>query len=111
MMMKRFWSLKFLILSAIGTLLYLAHCTKHDISFIVNHLARYSNAPTHRHWTGVKDIFCYLKGTTNLSLFYPYGYSTDAAPPASQVYSRPVGYADAGYLTGLHKVRSVGNMP
>ncbi|KAM2485325.1 hypothetical protein ACFX1W_037521 [Malus domestica] len=59
-------------LSAIGALLYSAECTRPDISFAVNLLARYSNAPTCRHWTGVKDIFCYLKGTTDLGLFYPY---------------------------------------
>ncbi|KAM1018582.1 hypothetical protein FF1_040053 [Malus domestica] len=37
-------------LSAICTLLYLAQCTRPDISFDVNILARYSNAPTRRHW-------------------------------------------------------------
>ena len=58
-------------LSAIGDLFYLAQCTIPDISFAVNLLARYSNAPTSRHWTGVKDIFRYLKGTTDLGLFYP----------------------------------------
>ena len=57
-------------LGAIGALLYLAQYTRPDISFAVNLLARYSNAPTHRHWNGVKDIFRYLKGTTDLSLFY-----------------------------------------
>ncbi|KAM1401329.1 hypothetical protein ACFX2F_028484 [Malus domestica] len=93
-------------LSAIGALLYLAQCTRPDISFAVNLLARYINASTHRHWTGVKDIFCYLKGTTDLGLFYPYESSSDAAPYAHQVDSCLVGYADAGYLFDPHKARS-----
>ena len=58
-------------LSAIGALLYLAQCTRPDISFSVNLLARYSSAPTQRHWNGIKNIFRYLKGTIDLGLFYP----------------------------------------
>ncbi|XP_068314942.1 secreted RxLR effector protein 161-like [Pyrus communis] len=67
-------------LSAIGALLYLAQCTRPDISFVVNLLARYSNAPIRKHWNGVKDIFRYLKGTTDLGLFYTYESSRVAAP-------------------------------
>ncbi|KAM1225989.1 hypothetical protein ACFX2G_045625 [Malus domestica] len=93
-------------LSAIGALLYLAQCTRPDISFAVNLLARYINTPTRRHWTGVKDILRYLKGTTDLGLFYPYESSSDAAPYAHRVDSRLVGYADAGYLFDPHKARS-----
>ena len=36
-------------LSAIGALMYLANNTRPDIAFVVNLLARYSNAPTQRH--------------------------------------------------------------
>jgi hypothetical protein len=42
------------------------------ISFVVNLLARFSSAPTQCHWTGIKAILCYLKGTMDMSLFYPY---------------------------------------
>ncbi|KAM1192141.1 hypothetical protein ACFX2G_012750 [Malus domestica] len=93
-------------LSAIGALLYLAQCTRPDISFAVNLLARYSNAPTRRHWTGVKDIFRYLKGTTDSGLFYLYESSNSAAPYAHRVDSRFVSYADARYLADPQKLRS-----
>ena len=86
--------------------MYLAQCTRPDISFAVNLLARYNNAPTRRHWTGVKDIFRYLKGTTDLGLFYPYESSNEATSCAPRVDSRLVGYADAGYLSDPHKARS-----
>ena len=43
-------------LSAIGALLYLAQCTRPDIAFAVNLLARYSSEPTRRHWNGIKHL-------------------------------------------------------
>jgi len=58
-------------LSVIGALMYLANYTRPDIAFAVNLLARYSSSPTWRHWNEVKQILCYLKGTTNMGLFYP----------------------------------------
>ncbi|XP_063946175.1 secreted RxLR effector protein 161-like [Daucus carota subsp. sativus] len=41
-------------LSAIGALMYLADCTRPDIAFYVNLLARHSSAPTRRHWPDSK---------------------------------------------------------
>ncbi|XP_068344756.1 secreted RxLR effector protein 161-like [Pyrus communis] len=93
-------------LSTIGALLYLTQCTRPDISFDVNLLARYSNAPTRRHWNGVKNIFRYLKGTTDLGLFYTCESPSVVAPYSFQIDSRLVGYADAGYLFDLHRVHS-----
>ncbi|CAL9001401.1 unnamed protein product [Prunus brigantina] len=65
-----------------------------DIAFSVNLLARYSSAPTSRHWTGVKHILRYLRGTTDMGLFY-----------SSELTDAPsiVGYADAGYLSDPHQ--------
>ncbi|XP_070679323.1 secreted RxLR effector protein 161-like [Malus domestica] len=93
-------------LSAIGALLYLVHCTRLDIFFVVNLLARYSNAPTRMHWNGVKDIFRYLKGTTDLGLFYTHKSSSVAAPYSPRIDFCLVGYADAGYLSDPHRARS-----
>ena len=82
-------------LSAIGALMYLANATRPDIAFSVNLLARYSSSPTRRHWNGIKHILRYLKGTSDMGLFYTNKGSTDL-----------VGYADAGYLSDPHKARS-----
>ena len=57
-------------LSVICALLYLANYTRPNIAFSVNLLARYSSAPTQRHWSGIKHILCYLQGTTDMGLFY-----------------------------------------
>jgi hypothetical protein len=78
-------------LSAIGALMYLANCTRPDIAFAVNLLARYSADPTRRHWVGVKTILRYLKGTQDLGLFF-----------SKNQDQTMVGYADAGYQSDPH---------
>nr|AAM74357.1 Putative retroelement [Oryza sativa Japonica Group] len=82
-------------LSAIGALMYLANGTRPDIAFAVNLLARFSSAPTKRHWNGVKQIFRYLRGTQDLGLFFRKNQDLTMA-----------GYADAGYLSDPHKALS-----
>ena len=82
-------------LSAIGALMYLANCTRPDIAFAVNLLARYSAAPTRRHWVGVKTVLRYLQGTQDLGLFYKRNQDLTM-----------VGYADAGHMSDPHNARS-----
>ena len=82
-------------LSAIGALMYLANCTRPDIAFSVNLLARYSSAPTRRHWKGIQHILRYLSGTIDMGLFY-----------SNKSKEKLLGYADAGYLSDPHKARS-----
>ena len=57
-------------LNTIGALMYLANYTRPDITFSVNLLARYSSAPTKRHWNGIKHILRYLRGTSDMGLYY-----------------------------------------
>ena len=54
--------------SAIGSLLYLSTRTHPDITFAVNNVARFCSNPTKQHWTAVKRIFGYLRGTTQFGL-------------------------------------------
>ena len=82
-------------LSAIGALMYLATCTRPDITFLVNLLARYSFTPTRKHWNGIKHILRYLKGTYDMGLFY-----------SKESKQQFLGYADVGYLSDPHKARS-----
>ena len=56
--------------SAIGNLLYIAICTRHDIPFSVNKAARKSNNPNMEDWNNVVRILRYLKGTTNYGINY-----------------------------------------
>jgi hypothetical protein len=82
-------------LSAIGALMYVANCTRPDIAFAVNLLARHSAAPTKRHWAGVKSIFRYLQGTIDLGLFYQFDQD-----------KLIIRYTDVGYLSDPHNARS-----
>ena len=82
-------------LSAIGALMYLANATRPDIAFSINLLARYSSSPTRRHCNRVKHILRYLRGTSDMGLFYTNKDSADF-----------VGHTDAGYLSNPHKARS-----
>ena len=52
--------LEVLYLSVIGALMYFSNCTRLEIAFFVNLLARYSSTPTQRHWNGIKHILRYL---------------------------------------------------
>lgn len=53
---------------AVGSLLYLAQATRPDISFAVNDVSRFNHKHGTPHWTAVKRIFRYLKGTENYAL-------------------------------------------
>ena len=56
--------------TVIGAFMYLTNCTRLDIAFFVNLLARYSSAPAQRHWNDIEHILCYLQGTVDIGLFY-----------------------------------------
>ena len=63
--------------SAVGSLLYLSTGTRPDITFAVSNVAKFCSDPTKRHWTAVKQILRYLKGTSDLGLLYTDGGRQD----------------------------------
>ncbi|GJR05330.1 hypothetical protein Tco_0528314 [Tanacetum coccineum] len=56
----------------IGSLLYLT-ASRPDIMFSVCLCARFQETPKTSHLKAVKQIFCYIKGTSYLGLWYPKG--------------------------------------
>ena len=82
---EELFSPKALYLSEICALMYLANCTRPDIAFSVNLLARYSSTPTKRHWNGIKHILRYFHGTIDMGLYY-----------LKESKSQLIGYANAG---------------
>lgn len=55
---------------AVGSLIYLTTCTRQDLGFVVSKLSQYFSEPTEEHWTTVKHILRYLKGTIEKELSY-----------------------------------------
>jgi histone deacetylase 1/2 len=117
----------------VGGLNYVACCTRPDITFTVNQLARYSNAPTAAHWNAAVDCLRYVKHTKWWGIALG-GHGPEYArvhvktvpeepaprlaansPPVSQHAGLPplppgykcVGYADANHGTGIDDRRSV----
>jgi hypothetical protein len=55
---------------AMGCLIYLAVCTRPDISFAVSRLSQYNQDPKDVHWKMLQHLFRYVRGTVDLSLEY-----------------------------------------
>lgn len=64
----------------IGSLMYLAICTRPDIAYAVTYLSQFNTCYDSTHWSAAKRILKYLKGTSHLGLTYKktgrpiYGY-------------------------------------
>ena len=54
----------------IGSLMYLAICTRPDISFAVSYLSQYNTCFNSSHWTAAKRVLRYLKGSSDLGMSY-----------------------------------------
>ena len=81
--------------SAVGSPMYLSSATRPDITFAVNNVAKFSENPIKEHWTAVKRIFRYLKGTANYGLEY-----------SSDVKEECVGFCDADWAGDVNDRKS-----
>lgn len=53
---------------AVGTLMYIAVCTRPDIAYAVGRVAQFCSAPKKAHWAGVQRVMAYLKETARLGI-------------------------------------------
>ncbi|TYK30291.1 pentatricopeptide repeat-containing protein [Cucumis melo var. makuwa] len=56
--------------SIIGSLRYVADCTRLDIAYAVGLLCRFTSRPSLEHWNAIERVMRYLKKTQNLGLHY-----------------------------------------
>ena len=50
--------------------MYLSVSMRPDITYAVSTLARFSSSPMQQHWTALKRVMRYLKGTTSYGIMY-----------------------------------------
>ena len=85
--------------SAVGSLQYLSTMTRPDITYAVSNVAKFCAKPTNQeHWTAVKRIVRYLKGTSNHGLLYK--------PQSSVDSSSVVGFSDADWAGDINDRKS-----
>ena len=82
--------------SAVGSLLHVSGWTRPDIAFAVSNVARFCSSPSKEHWTAVKRILRYLKGTSNYGLSYLRNDNNDTL----------VGYSDADWAGDVNDCKS-----
>eukprot|EP00253_Pinus_taeda_P033404 PITA_33404 len=56
--------------SVVASLMYAMVCTRLDIAHVVGVLSRFMSKPGKEHWTTVKQVFRYLRGTSDYGLCY-----------------------------------------
>ena len=81
--------------SIIGSLMYLSVSSRPDITYSVSTLARFSSQPNNQHWTALKRVLRYLKGTVNYGITYTRKNSKEC-----------IGYSDADWAGDLDNRRS-----
>ena len=81
--------------AAVGSLVYLATCTRPDIATAVSKVSQFMHNPGKNHWTAVKRIFRYLKGTPDYSIQF-----------SNQPPFELIGYSDSDWAGDIDNRRS-----
>ena len=68
---------------AIGSLMHLMVSTRPDIAYAVGRLSRYCQNPTEVHWKAAKQVFQYLKGSTERGIRFGKGEGLTGASDSS----------------------------
>jgi hypothetical protein len=84
--------------AVIGSLMYAMLGTRPDLAFAVSYLSRFTARPSAEHWTALKRVLRYIKGTLDYGLVY----SSTASSPGL------LGYSDADWANDEASSRSVG---
>lgn len=81
----------------LGSLMYLMLSVRPDICYQVGYMGRFQNNPADVHWTCLKRIVRYIKGTENLKLVYSKNYDEEEV----------IGYVDSDWASDSEDRKSV----
>ncbi|KAE9590891.1 putative RNA-directed DNA polymerase [Lupinus albus] len=84
--------------SAVGSLMYAMVCTRPYLAYTASMVSRYMHNPGKDHWSAVKWIFRYLKGTFGIGLVFDRSKATT---------DDVVGYVDSDYAGDNDRMRSL----
>ena len=80
---------------AIGSLMYLMIGTRPDIGYAIGKLSQYCEKPLKSHWSSIKRVLRYIKGTRNVGIKYDGNKSM-----------KPLGYCDSDWAGCLETRKS-----
>ncbi|SCV69331.1 BQ2448_2351 [Microbotryum intermedium] len=86
-------------LQAVGSLMYAALGTRPDLAYAVSYLAQFAKQPGPTHWTAIKHVLRYIRGTVSYGLRYTptpgplYGYSDSNWGACVRTSKSTMGYA------------------
>lgn len=89
---------------AIGAIMYAMLGTRPDIAYAVTALSQFSHNPGHVHWTGVKRLLRYLRGTIDYKLTYS---GSPTSPANIRSFPTISGFCDADWGSDLNDRRSI----
>ena len=86
----------------VGALIHLTICTRPDITYAVNALARYNSDPRERHATSSIDLLCYIMGSSTFALAYGSGEEGAVYHDADFASSIDDRHSTSGYCVHLN---------
>lgn len=92
--------------SAVGSLMYLAQCTRPDLAYAVGVLSQHLEHPGRRHWDAVIHVFRYLTGTLNVGIVYSGEDSSTLAGQRSFSLPKPQAHCDSDWAGDRDSRRS-----
>lgn len=92
---EEFTKLKCSYRGVVGSLMYLAQCTRPDLSYAVGGLSQHLERPGMLHWEAASHVLRYLRGTVHLGITYDGKLASTVGGAESSSF--PISHCDADW--------------